>query len=439
MHKRKYSSRWRFGILVSAVGIMVLGCAPATPEGGTSQSVTGWIGRNAVTLDRVDVAAPLDDLVPVGRSIGDAQIVGLGESTHGAAEELTLKHRILRLLVEELGFRSITWEEQWTTGLLVDNYIRTGAGDLDALVGQLSPQWRTREVADVLRWLREFNAGRADKVRFVGVEYYMTGPAAYDAVDAYVARTAPQRLAELRDHLRVVRPATSNAEEHLMWYMPLPDKQPYLDHARQVHNLVADLPHGPGDLDHTLALHHARQILSFYEHFSLPETETHAYRDAETAQNLRWWRDYSGDKIAYWAASPHTVNAPNLRIAVPPEPDMRFASAGSFLRRWYGRQYVSIGFTFNHGTVGLGPEQTVALAPPRTDWFEYPLGQVHLDQFALDLRTPASPMVRRWLEAPLTTRGLPDRGPDSYIAGDRLTDCFDVIVHRQQVTPTRPG
>ena len=40
-----------------------------------------------------------------------ASVVGLGESAHGAAEELTLKHRTLRLLVEDMGFRSVAWEE----------------------------------------------------------------------------------------------------------------------------------------------------------------------------------------------------------------------------------------------------------------------------------------------------------------------------------------
>jgi erythromycin esterase-like protein len=36
-------------------------------------------------------------------------------------------------------------------------------------------------VADVLSWLREYNARRADKVQLVGVEYYFTRAAAYDA------------------------------------------------------------------------------------------------------------------------------------------------------------------------------------------------------------------------------------------------------------------
>ena len=125
------------------------------------------------------------------------------------------------------------------------------------------------------------------------------------------------------------------------------------------------------------------------------------YRDAHAAQNLRWWHRYSSDKVAYWGASAHTANAPRPRIVVPPGPDWRFATAGSYLRRWYGPRYVSIGFTFDHGTVSLGPGATITLPPPAPGWFERPFGRVGLDQFAVDLHTPAPAPVRKWLEAPL--------------------------------------
>lgn len=260
----------------------------------------------------------------------------------------------------------------------------------------MSPQWQSRQVANVLRWLRDYNAGRADKVQFVGVEYYLTQRLAYDVIDTYVARTAPERLAELRRHLRAIRPSTSNIFEHIQWYLSVADKRPYIRHARQVYELVKGLPHRPGDRAHALALHTARQIVSFYEHYNLPQppaSDSLVYRDAHAAQNLRWWRNYSGDKVAYWAASAHTANAPQLRIAVPPDPD----------------------------------------------WFERPFGKVGLDQFALDLRTSAAPPVRSWLQAAIKTCGLADRGPDSYMAGGSLAQWFDVIVHRQELTPTQPA
>lgn len=442
MRRRGWTSRWRRRLLASGVGVVVVLAGTLTAHAqARPDPVTGWVRHHAAPLDTVDPAAPLDDLSPLRRSIGDAEIVGLGESIHGAAEEISLKHRTLRLLVERMGFRSVAWEEDWTTGLQIDKYIRTGEGDLDALMRRMSPQWQSRQVADVLAWLRDDNAGRTDKVRFVGVEYYLLGSLAYDAVDAYVADSAPGRLAELRRHLRVIRPSTEDMFQYIQWYLSVADKGPYVRHARQVYRLVRGVPHRPGDRAHALALHHARQIVSFYEHYSLPQppaSDSLVYRDAQAAQNLRWWHRYSSDKVAYWGASAHTANAPRLRIVVPPGPDWRYATAGSYLRRWYGRRYVSIGFTFDHGTVSLGPGATVTLPPPAPDWFERPFGKVGIDQFALDLHTPAPPPVRKWLEAPIRTRGLPDGGPGSSMAGGSLAQWFDVIVHRQELTPAQP-
>ena len=181
--------------------------------------MTGWASREAVPLVTVDPNPAPDDFLALRPSIGDARIVGLGESVHGASELLTLKHRMLRFLVERMGFRSVAWEEDWTTGLEIDRYIRTGEGDVDALVREMSPQWQSQEVADVLRWLRQYNVRHADDVRFFGVEYYFTRRAAYDAVEDYVAEVAPDRLAELRRHLDVIRPFTADEFAYVEWYM----------------------------------------------------------------------------------------------------------------------------------------------------------------------------------------------------------------------------
>ena len=41
-----------------------------------------------------------------------------------------------------------------------------------------------------LAWLRDYNTGRPDKVQFVGVEYYLTGQVAYDAVEVGTEKPA---------------------------------------------------------------------------------------------------------------------------------------------------------------------------------------------------------------------------------------------------------
>jgi erythromycin esterase-like protein len=427
----------RTTLVCFAVGVAtLLGTAPmASAEGPAA----GWVIRNATALDSVDPSSALDDLNPLRRSVGDALIVGLGESVHGAAEETELKHRVLRLLVERLGFRTVAWEEDWTTGLEIDTYIRTGKGNLAELMSHMSDQYRTREVAEVLRWLRRYNAERADKVRFVGVEYYYTQPSAYDAVAAYVAETAPHRLPQLKAHLDALRPGTSDIKKYVEQYYGLAegDKVRNARRARKLYSLVERLPHRNSGGAYALALHHARQIRSFFEYYALGMNDANQHREARAAANLRWWRAYSGrDRIAYWAASPHTANARDLHIALAaPYPDMHFASAGSYLRRWYGDRYLSIGFTFDHGAVSLGDGQTADQPRPKPDWFEQPLGDIKAGQFVLDLQGSAPPSIRDWLETPIKTRGLADAGPDGYIEGGSLQQWFDVIVHRQTVSP----
>jgi hypothetical protein len=88
--------------------------------------------------------------------------------------------------------------------------------------------------------------------------------------------------------------------------------------------------------------------------------------------------------------------------------------------------------------VSLGGNATAILPAPQAHWFEQPFGGVGLDQFAVDLRRPVPPSVRQWLDAPLTTRGLAHAGPGSHMTGGTLAQWFDVIVHRQVITPTRP-
>lgn len=432
---------WRTSIATAAIvgagfGASFMTALPAEAV-ARQHAVSDWVAHHATPLNTFDPAAPPDDLAPLRSSIGDAEIVGLGESVHGASEEEALKHRTLRFLVERMGFRSIAWEEQWTVGIEVNDYIRTGKGDLDVLMSQMSGQWQTRETESVLRWLRDYNQGRDDKVSFFGVEYYFTGSPAYDAIEDYVTGLAPDRLDELHHHLRPIRPSVPNIYQHIAWYQGVPDQEPYIRHARQVYRLLQRLPHTPGDRDHALVLHHARQIVSFYEHYHLSDADALVYRDAQTAKNLRWWRDFTGDKIAFWAASPHTANAPRLRIVMPGGDDMQFPSAGSYLRRWYGHRYLSIGYTFDHGTVSLGPEETIVMTPSDEEWFEQPFGTVSFEQFAIDLRQPSPPPVQRWLHAPLTTRGLPQAGPEAFIDGGTLSRWFDVIVHRQRVSPTQ--
>jgi hypothetical protein len=136
-------------------------------------------------------------------------------------------------------------------------------------------------------------------------------------------------------------------------------------------------------------------------------------------------------------------------LSEPPAPLVQWDSVGSHLRRWYGEDYRSIGFTFDHGTVNVLSNQPpyepqpVAVPRPEPDWGDRPLGDANLDQSVLDLRADAPPAVRAWRQAATKVRAVgsfdPQRPDAYYMTGGSLAQWFDVIVHRQTVTPWRPS
>lgn len=403
---------------------------PATP----ASPVTRWAEHHAVQVPD-NPFRPGPDLATVARATARAQVIGLGEPGHTISEVTTLQARYLRHLVTDAGVRAVAFEMDWTLALSVNDYVLGVRDDLDTVLAEQEDIWQTTEMRDVLQWLRHYNDTHADDVEVAGSEYFATGPAAYDAVEAYVAANAHDRLPELRAYYELLEPTSDSIREHLWAYMAIEDKAPYIEAAAALERLVASVPYGA---DRDVVMHHARQIHSWYEGFSLPWGEIPDYRDARSAENVRWWQRHTGARTVYWGASAHVADVPQLTITEPGQPDTTFASAGSHLEDWYGHRYVTVGFTFDHGTYRTGEGQTVELPPASAGWFDQPLGDVRSEQFVLDLGRPAPPSVRGWLDAPLTTRGLPEYGSESLAYGGSLRDWFDVLVHTQQVSPAHP-
>src|SRR5438132_1385389 len=158
------------------------------------REITDWLRTHAIRLQTVDPTRDLGDLQPLGPVIGDARIVGAGEATHGTREHFLFKHRLLRFLVTQKGFRALAFESPWPTGLALNQYILGGEGDAAGLLrNAVFGVWNTQEVLDTIRWMREYNATvRADqRVEFVGIDMQLTRLSAR-AVAQYLDRVDPQ-------------------------------------------------------------------------------------------------------------------------------------------------------------------------------------------------------------------------------------------------------
>ncbi|MFB4283225.1 erythromycin esterase family protein [Nonomuraea sp. MTCD27] len=373
-------------------------------------------------------ARPLNDMTALEEMIGSARIVGLGEAGHSAHEFFTLKHRLFRHLAETKGFTTFVLEASWSTGLRLNDYVTNGVGDPEQIMREeFQGQyvfWNTQEYLDLLHWMREHNAAGRPRLRFAGNDLGYPGREAFDQVVAGCPELA-ERLTELYAPLR---PGTT--EEAGRWmFGQLTKEQPLrqadADRARAALDLVRE--HGGS----AWARQNATAIAQSFTAYAYPDEqfpERMRYRDRIMADNTAWLLDHTGGKILLAAGNGHVAYTSD-------HPDEFPEPAGAFLRERLGADYVSIGLTFNQGTVNALPDftaqeprvYTVPPAPPGHN--EHVLDQVPFRDFALDLRTVPD---RDWFETARPTRsyGLYWSADDPKTA---LAGSYDLLVHLHQV------
>jgi erythromycin esterase len=162
-------------------------------------SFTEWVANHAITADSLDPQAPLDDLEPLGALIGDARVVGIGESAHYVREFYLLRHRLLRYLVERCGFTIYAPEAPFTQALAIDAWIQGGPGTVEevAAAGVAIDLGCCREFYDQLAWMRAHNRTAARPLRLVGTDVPGSGGSplpALEAVAAYLRGADPDAL-----------------------------------------------------------------------------------------------------------------------------------------------------------------------------------------------------------------------------------------------------
>ncbi|MFG3256527.1 erythromycin esterase family protein [Streptomyces sp. NPDC048172] len=425
-----------------ALGAAVPGVARATATGGGG--VVAALTRAARPLRSTSPHGPLGDLRPLGAALGEVPVVALGEAVHGAHEMFTLKHRVFRYLVEEKGFTTFALETGWGAGLRLDAYVRTGEGDLGALMerelGGGAWPWYVEEYRSLLTWMRAHNVRHPEApVRFMGND--LCHPRIDGALFTYVERHVARHHPELR---RVFGPLHRELRAHATTEsfsaLPGPRRRALAERARAaVRRLAAR--HDTRDA-HTWAVQHARVIaqtatLLSYDLKDPGETrEAMRYRDELMALNTAWWHRHTGGKVLLSAHNGHTAYETY-------DPGHYPETQGAYLRRALGRDYLSVGTTFGSGTStvpdGEGRWQTETHGAPRAGSSEATLDEAGAalpgGNFLLDVRT-APPVARAWLH---TSRPTRDVGPPGdpyrpYVLGRG----HDVLVHLHAFRAARP-
>lgn len=138
-----------------------------------------WLATRSAALSTVRLSSVAErnqahgdaDLALFDKIVGNARVVGLGESTHGTSEFFQLKHRLISHLVVEHGVRLFALEANQRTVQRLDQFVRGGAGTTADALRSVFAVWNTEEMGALVTWLRDFNAAHvADPVRIVGYD-----------------------------------------------------------------------------------------------------------------------------------------------------------------------------------------------------------------------------------------------------------------------------
>ncbi|MEV4359325.1 erythromycin esterase family protein [Nonomuraea sp. NPDC049625] len=136
-------------------------------------------------MDIKDTARPVDgaNISAFLRSLpAQPLLLGLGEARHFVGELGELRNEIFRHLVEHEGYRSFAIESDCLMGLVVDDYVTTGAGTLDDVMERgFSHAFGTSPAnRELVRWMRAYNEEHDEKLRFFGfdgpLEYWAASP-----------------------------------------------------------------------------------------------------------------------------------------------------------------------------------------------------------------------------------------------------------------------
>lgn len=311
------------------------------PEVGATTSA--WVKQNAATLATTDPTASLTDLEPLREMVGTAHIVGLGEGTHGTREFFLLKHRILRFLVERMGFTTFAIEATSPEADDLNRYVMTGEGDPERLLSQLYFwTWRTQEVLDQIRWMRQWNstAPANQRVQFRGFDMQFP-TASIDSVTAFLHRTVPTRDADVRAMYLCINPYRNTGRipgRALSEYASarVEVKQACNESIAAAHELVRTQSQSAAG--YAGALHHARLVQQFEAYASATNSAlSNRARDNAMAENIAWLREQDGPgaRMVVWAH--------NLHI------NRRSDAMGAFLTTRFDSDYRPLGFAFGTG------------------------------------------------------------------------------------------
>ena len=259
--------------------------------------------------------------------IGDAQVVGLGESIHTVGGFADARAQLIEHLVRERGFRAVALETPWLRAKVAEDYVARCHGSAVHAMRSVFLVFDDVRMVELLQFLCGWNQAHPDDpVRLL----------AFDVQDFERAAAVIDSAQPSEDMLRCLpeHPTPSDAVTCLDVIRTAPAAPPRIELARRT----------------VRTLHEGIVVRGASERNSVRD---HGMADALLA---RIAHDAPGARVVAWAHNMHLSHG--LKV-----PTYAAGTMGDFLREALGDDYVAIAFVGHE--VGLAWDWLPRVRPPR--------------------------------------------------------------------------
>lgn len=416
---------WFDDFRVTIDGVPLIDSLVPAPKSVLTRAETRLLKKYVYPLRTCDAdGGSTKDLEVLADLISGAEVVALGETTHGSHEIFCMKDRMVRYLAENRGFGIFALEDDMAAGYNMGRYVAGGEGELQAQLSSLYWMWNTEEMRGLVEWMRAYN-DPTPRIAYTGMDMQMFYQELYTLLGAFGGE---KPMYKLIGELARIFPAVNEARSDPFVITPpqmLAAAEPLLVQLEQRIAALSDeeaeafsVPAGGSGrtwLLQNVAL--LRQYLA-----GVPD------RDRFMAGNLLWTRGRNpGTPIVVWAHNEHISKTDGLM--------------GGYLRDSLGDGYVNFGFAFSDGTCTYTGDEGIGsyeAQPAYPGTLEYLLAQLDEPIFILDLKKmrEADDPALKWIDD-LEFRVV------GYLKATRefyprsVSEMFDYLVFIRHTNPSR--
>ena len=335
-------------------------------------------------------ALPLNDdsLNKLVETIGDAQIVMIGEASHGTSEFYTIRAELSKKLIEQKGFQLIAVEGDWPSAQAVNRYVKgystEGETAKDVLINAFDRwptwMWANKEVENFTEWLKTFNSSREKKIGFYGIDLYSLFES-IDEVLKFLSKN-PQHQVDLeyaKKAFTCFEPYNRMPEHYALSAAHFSDEC-ISEVASLLHSLRNHRDHFSNeqeeDLNVVMNALVAKNAEIYYREMMSDEKSWNT-RDYHMVEAIHELRKYYGEgtKIIVWEHNTHIGDASETSMK-----NEQMINVGQVIREQYGKENTyAIGFGTYEGTVIAAdqwgdPFEIIKVPPAKLTKWE---GQLH--------------------------------------------------------------